>query len=120
MLSVIFESAMLHLLVCHTQILCQFQGIAWHNGLVLQDTLSETASSADSQEQSEQQDSSDEESGDSETAAQPVDTCDTLHMTRNERTLSASQRQQLRNGLAEQLDELKVQQAAQSMQLLGL
>lgn len=87
---------------------------------VLQDTSSNTASSDGSQEEADQGSSSDTDSDNSESPIRPVTTCDTLQMERNDQVLSAQQRQQLRSRLADQLEELRVQQAAQSMDVLGL
>ena len=87
----------------------------------MQDDASSLASSAVSEDNSEQSDSSDNDDADSNQAeVQAVDTCDTLHMTPNSPALSAQQRRQLRDQLAEQLDDLRVQQAAQSMNMIGI
>lgn len=87
----------------------------------MQDDASSVASSAASEDVSEQSDSSDNEDANSNQAeVQAVDTCDTLHMTPNSSALSAQQRRQLRDQLAEQLDDLRVQQAAQSMNMIGI
>ena len=88
----------------------------------LQDTLSDSASSSGSQDEEEQdEEQEDEEQEDCEpTAVQPVATCETLTMTNREHVLSAQQRRDMRRQLAQQLQDLKVQQAAQKMNFLSI
>jgi hypothetical protein len=49
-----------------------------------------------------------------------VPVCDVLHVTADHKALSVQQRKQLRTALKEQLADLKIEQAAQQMHILGL
>lgn len=49
-----------------------------------------------------------------------VPACDILHVTADHKALSVEQRKQLRAALKDQLDDLKVEQAAQKLHILGL
>lgn len=49
-----------------------------------------------------------------------IPVCDVLHVTTDHKTLSVQQRMQLRSALKEQLEDLKIEQAAQQMHVLGL
>ena len=46
--------------------------------------------------------------------------CDVLHVTTDHKALSVQQRKHLRTALKEQLEDLKIEQAAQQMHILGL
>ncbi len=63
------------------------------------------------------------ESGDSQdpvTTHPGIPVCDVLRVTADHKALSVQQRMQLRTALKEQLDDLKIDQAAQQMHVLGL
>lgn len=81
----------------------------------LQDALSDTTESQEEEEQEEEE----QEDGDI-TAVQAVATCETLTMTNSEHVLSTQQRRDMRMQLAQQLQDLKVQEAAQKMNILGI
>ncbi len=49
-----------------------------------------------------------------------IPVCDVLHVTADHKALSVQQRMQLRTALKEQLEDLKIEQAAQQMHVLGL
>ncbi|DBA91530.1 TPA: hypothetical protein ACH3X1_003151 [Trebouxia sp. C0004] len=49
-----------------------------------------------------------------------IPVCDVLHVTADHKALSVQQRKQLRTALKEQLEDLKIEQAAQQMHILGL
>ncbi len=49
-----------------------------------------------------------------------IPVCDVLHVTADHKALSVQQRKQLRTALKEQLADLKIEQAAQQMHILGL
>ena len=49
-----------------------------------------------------------------------IPVCDVLHVTADHKALSVQQRRQLRTALKEQLEDLKIEQAAQQMHILGL
>ena len=59
-------------------------------------------------------------SEDNTAAPVQVPTCNILHVTADHKALSVGQRQQLRAALKDQLDDLKVEQAAEKMHVLGL
>lgn len=46
--------------------------------------------------------------------------CDVLHVSSDHHTLSVQQRRQLRDALKHQLEDLKVQEAAKQMNILGI
>lgn len=49
-----------------------------------------------------------------------IPVCDVLHVTADHKSLSVQQRMQLRTALKEQLEDIKIEQAAQQMHILGL